>query len=75
MLDNFCADLAHPSPEPEEEDECVENVEVCTSETGCEDRLESFNIPKRKWKRKIYPASAVRRSARIRISKKIHDEI
>ena len=74
-LDNLCADLAHPSPEPKEEDERVDNVEVRTSETGCEDQLESFNIPKRKWKRKIYPDSAVRRSARIRTAKKFNDEI
>ena len=75
VLDNFCADLAPPLPEPEEEDEGVENVLVRTSEPGCEDRLESKNIPKRKWKRKIYPDSAVHRSARIRTAKKFHDEI
>ena len=71
VLDNLCANLAHSSPEPEEEDERVDFVEVRASETGCEDQLESFNIPKRKWKRKIYPDSAVRRSARIRTAKKI----
>ena len=74
-LDNLCADLAHPSPEPEEEDEQVDNVEVRISATGCEDQLESFNMPKRKWKRKIYPDSTVRWSARIRTAKKFHDEI
>lgn len=31
--------------------------------------------PKRTWKRKVYPVSVVRRSARIRTSKKFHDEI
>ena len=75
MLDKFCADLAPPLPEPEEEDEIVENVVVRPSEPGCEDRLESQNMPKRKWKRKIYLDSAVHRSARMRTAKKFHDEI
>ena len=70
VLDNLCADLV-----PEEEEERVDFVEVRASETGCEDQLESFNMPKRKWKRKIYPASAVRRSERIRTAKKFHDEL
>lgn len=74
-LDNLCADLAQPSPEPEEEDERVDIVDLHTSATGCEDQLESFNAPTRKWKRKIYPDSAVRRSARIRTAKKFHDEV
>ena len=74
-LDNLCADLAQPSPEPEEEVERVDNVEMRTSVAGCEDQLQSFNAPKRKWKRKIYPDSPVRRSARIRTAKKFHDEI
>lgn len=30
--------------------------------------------PKRKWARKIYPTSAVRRSARIKIKHKFHDK-
>ena len=75
VLYNFCADLASTLPEPEDEDEGVENVVVRTSEPGCEDQMECKNIPKRKWKRKIYPDSAVRRSARIRTAKKFHDEI
>ena len=48
---------------------------VRSTEIGCEDRVEEQNKPKRKWNRKIYPASAVRRSARIRTTKKFHDEI
>ena len=31
--------------------------------------------PKRPWKRKIYPASAVRRSARVKLKKKFHDDL
>ena len=46
-----------------------------STELGREDRVEDQNRPKRKWNRRIYPASAVRRSARIRTSKKFHDEI
>ena len=75
VLDNFCADLAPSLPETEEEDDTFEAEVVRSTEPGCEDRVEDQNKPKRKWKRKIYPASAVRRSARIRNAKKIHDEI
>ena len=76
VLDNFCADLAPSSiPESEEEDDTFEAEVVRSMEPGCEDRVEDQHKPKCKWKRKIYPASAVRRSARIRTTKKIHDEI
>ena len=75
VLDIFCADLAPTFREPEEEDESFENVVVRPPEPGCDDQLESKTSPKRKWKRKIYPTSAVRRSARIRTAKKFHDEI
>ena len=75
MLDNFCADLAPSCPGSEVEDDTVDEVVVRSTERGCEDRVEDQNKPKRKWKRKIYPTSAVRRSARIRTSKKIHDKI
>ena len=71
VLDNFCADLANPISEPEEEDESFEDAVVRPPDPGCEDHLESKTSPKRKWKRKIYPTSAVRRSARIRTAKKI----
>ena len=74
-LDNLCADLSQPSPDPEEEVERVDNVEMRTSVASCEDQLQSFIAPKCKWKQKIYPDSAVRRSARIRTAKKFHDEI
>ena len=49
----------------------VEDQVVRSTEPGCEDRLEDQNKPKHNWKRKIYPASAVRRSARSRTTKKI----
>ena len=75
VLDNFCVDLAPSLPESEEEDDTSEAAVVRSIEPGCEDRLEDQNKPKRKWKRKIYPASAVRRSARIRTTKKFHDEL
>ena len=31
--------------------------------------------PKRSWRRKIYPTSAVRRSTRIKLKKKFHDDL
>ena len=75
VLDNFCADLAPSLPESEEEDDTFEVVVVRSTEPGCEDRQEDQNKPKRKWKRKIYPVSAVHRSARIHTAKNFHDEI
>ena len=75
VLDNFCADLIPPMPESEEEDDTVVIDVARPAETGCEDRLQSQNVSKRKWKRKVFPVSAVRRSARIRTAKKFHDEI
>ena len=75
VLDNFCADLIPPIPEAEEEDDTSEMVMARPSETGCEDRLQSQTVSKRKWKQKVYPVSAVRRSARIRTAKKFHDEL
>ena len=75
MLDKFCDDLAPPLQEPEEEDENV-GVEVDRSPgAGSVDRVGMRTSPKRKWKRKIYPSSTVRRSARIRTAKIFHDEI
>ena len=71
VLDNFCADLMPPILEAEVEDDSTEMVLATPSETGCEDRLQSQNVSKRKWKRKVYPVSAVRGSARIRTAKKI----
>ena len=73
VLDNLCADLA-PSNPAEEEDATLEDIARPTV-PGYEDRTEDQSRPKRKWRRKIYPTSAVRRSGRIRTTKKFHDEI
>ena len=82
-LDSLCADLDPSLPETEEEEgfsspeasNHVDDPEVISSEPGCGDRREDHIKPKRTWKRKVYPMSAVRRSVRIRTSKNIHDEI
>mgnify|MGYP000846212576 CR=1 FL=1 len=82
VLDSFCVDLA-PSLPNTEEDDCsisprfsilTDSQVARSTELGCEDRVEDQKKPKGKWKQKIYPASAVRRSARIRTTKKFHDE-
>ena len=75
VLDNFCADLAPSIPESEEADDTFEAAVVRSTEPGCEDRVEDQNKSKRNWRRKIYPASVMRRSARIRTTKKFHDEL
>ena len=83
VLDTFCSDLAPSLRETEEDDGSmplgdvapVEDQVVRSTEPGCEDRLEDQNKPKQKWRQKIYPTSMVRRSARIRTAKKIHDEL
>mgnify|MGYP000871624782 CR=1 FL=1 len=74
VLDNMCVDLAPSNHESEDDDMPIENAVVCSAEPGYEDRESGPSKPKRKWKRKIYPDSAVRRSARIRTTKKFHDE-
>ena len=75
VLDNFCADLVPSTVESEEEEVSGEDVVIQPPEPGYEDRMEDNSKPKRKWKRKVYPASAVRRSARIRTAKKFHDDL
>ena len=50
-------------------DEAVSVIDNSIVPQGVEDK------PKRPWKRKIYPTSAVRRSARVKLKKKIHDDI
>ena len=75
VLDKFCADLVPPSAEPDEDELQVDDAAHVQPEHGYEDRATGDNIPKRKWKRKVYPASAVRRSARIRKAKKFHDDL
>ena len=75
VLDNMCVDLAPSNHESEDDDMPIDNAVVSSAEPGYEDRESGPSKPKRKWKRKIYPDSAVRRSARIRTTKKFHDEI
>ena len=75
VLDGFCTDLAPSLPEQEEENESVEMDVVGPPVAGSEDRVDARTGPKRTWKRKIYPTSVVRRSARIRTAKKFHDKI
>ena len=74
VLDNMCVDLAPSNHESEDDDMPIDNAVVSFAEPGYEDRESGPSKPKRKWKRKIYPDSAVRRSARIRTTKKFHDE-
>ena len=77
------ADLDPAVQETEEEDEYAypetsnhdDESLVMAAEPECGDPSVVCVKPKRTWKRKVYPVSAVRRSARIRTSKKIHDEI
>jgi hypothetical protein len=47
-----------------------------TSQTvsGHMDTEEVQDKPKRSWKREVYPASAVHRSARVKFNKKFHDD-
>ena len=75
VLDNFCADLLPSSSEAGVEDGSAEFGLASPSDTGYEDQVQSQAIPKRKWKRKVYPLSAVRRSARLRSAKKFYDEL
>ena len=74
VLDNLCADLAPSNNESEDDDVPIDDAVVSTVEPGYEDRETEPSKPKRKWKRKIYPDSAVRRSARIRTTKKFYDD-
>ena len=55
--------------------EPIEDLSEGLPDIGCEDRVVDIPKPKRKWQRKIYPTSAVHRSARNRMTKKIHDEL
>lgn len=71
VLGNFCEDLLPSSSEAGVEDVSTEIGLASPSDTGHEDQLQSQVIPKSKWKRKVYPVSAVRRSARLRSAKKI----
>lgn len=75
VLDTLCADLAPSCNEPDEEETNVEVEVLQPPLPGYEDWMVDNDKSKHKWKRKVYPASAVRRSARIRTAKKFHDEL
>ena len=81
-LANICNNLL-PSVEAEDEED-VENtdtVEPLLMEealTVIDNNIVPQGVeekPKRPWKRKIYPTSAVRRSARVKLKKKNHDDL
>ena len=81
-LANICNNLL-PSVEAEDEEdventdtvepllmeEAVSVIDNTIVPQGVEEK------PKRPWKRKIYPTSAVRRSARVKLKKKFHDDL
>lgn len=81
-LQNLCEDLVPTSVLENEEEDMVsegymapvqpEAISLTTS--SHEDSEAMQDKPKRSWKRKVYPTSAVRRSARVRQKKKFHDE-
>lgn len=81
-LERLCDDLIPPSePEDVVEDTSSEVYEAPLQPVGTEpassgplDAKEMHDKPKRSWKRKVYPASAVRRSARVKFKKKFHDD-
>ena len=82
-LQNLCNDLMPTS----ETEGGIEGSEIEDSvETLPVDDIDSSNYsnvvvsgsgdkPKRTWKRKVYPTSAVRRSARVRLKKKFHNDL
>ena len=77
-LENICNNLL-PSEdaEGEEASEIVDNVEPLVTEGTISCPVDhtvpkgAGEKPKRSWKRKICPTSAVRRSARVKLKKKI----
>ena len=74
VLDGLCADL-DPALHETEEDTIpevslhVDEPEAIEAENDCVDQVDGLLKPKRTWKRKVYPVSAARRSARIRTAK------
>ena len=80
VLDGMCADLDSALLETEEDSNPetslhVDEPLVLEAEIECGDQADGHIKPKRTWKRKVYPMSAVRRSARIRTAKKFHDDL
>lgn len=81
-LESLCGDLIPTSGAEAEVDEMGSEGYVaplpreCTTQTvpGHMDVKGVQDKPKHSWKRKVYPASAVRRSARFKFMKKSHDD-
>ena len=81
-LQSVCADMVPTEGfESEDEDVVVEGY-MAPLQSGASQNNDTehrvieavFDKPKRTWNRKVYPTSAVRRSARTRQKKKFHDE-
>lgn len=80
-LNSLCENLA-PTESPAEDedhlsDDCcgdVQHTGVDIRHAGYMDELSCLDKPKCASKRKVYPVSAIRRSARFRIAKKFYDE-
>ena len=80
VLDGMCADLDPACLETEEDTNPktslhVDEPLVLEVENEGYVQVDGQVKPKRTWKRKVYPVSAVRRSARIRTAKKFHDDL
>ena len=80
VLDGMCADLDPDGLEAEEDSQPetslhVDEPLVLEVENEGYVQVDGQVKPKRTWKRKVYPVSAVRRSARIRTAKKFHDDL
>ena len=81
-LANICNNLL-PSvdTEDEEEVETTDTVAPLLTEEAVsviDDNIVPQGVgekPKLPWKRKIYPTSAIRRSARVKLKKKFHDDL
>ena len=76
----LCADLDPALPETEEDtipevSLHVDEPLVLEAENECGDQVDGHKKPKQTWKRKVYPVSVARRSARNRTAKKFHDDL
>ena len=80
-LQSLCEDLVPTEGlEAEEEDMVPEGYVAplqpeATPDIDTQHVQEMKDKPKRTWKRKVYPTSTMRRSARVKQKKKFHDEI
>jgi hypothetical protein len=81
-LENICNNLLpNAEAEGEEGSETADIVEplmmegTVSSSAGHTFPKGDGEKPKRPWKRKVYPTSAVRRSARVKLKKKFHDDL